>query len=582
VEFDEGYFSVILGESSTLDSDTFADDTGLWLEVAPNGQGALPRIQLTSVPSAISAETAYSVSGGVVDASEVRINGTTVISSDGSLQASASFNDLTDVPAGLDDGDDDSFAALLSCNEDNILQHDGAQWQCVDSSTLIIDASQLSGTVDISNLPVGDSENELMVGNAPDADTLADLDCADGEAAVYAGGSGTWECAAVAGGGGGLTLRFEFDEPNGTDFADSSGNGIVMSAIAGGQSAGSQGHSGNAVNFSGGGLMVAQGNAIPDGPYVTVESWVLPAVNLAGSQAIVEKSGAYSLKQQDGLVSFAVTAAKGDCTVSYPDPVVLGEWTYVSGYYNGREVVVTVGGDSAVSSCDKGPVEPSVGSAFFVGVENQSRSSPYFGFIDELRVWSTAPTDSRADYYGLFEDSDILTQAEMLQINRWGGMVGQKWERCYSMKDDGTSRQTWRNQCKTRGQNVMVAEMSNGKRIGAYTPHSWSQHNSQYRGYSGKSFLFSLTEMERLNIGTYYEYEIYNHTSYGPTYGNGHDIYFRGTMDQMSCRHPYAYGRAYPNSEWSNTNAGSQWLCGGNDYEVLTVANVEMFVISND
>jgi hypothetical protein len=46
---------------------------------------------------------------------------------------SGSYTDLSDVPAGLNDGDDDSFAAL-TCADGQLLQRAGASWICVDAA----------------------------------------------------------------------------------------------------------------------------------------------------------------------------------------------------------------------------------------------------------------------------------------------------------------------------------------------------------------------------------------------------------------------------------------------------------------
>ncbi|MEC8193704.1 MAG: proprotein convertase P-domain-containing protein [Myxococcota bacterium] len=86
-----------------------------------------------------------------------------------------SFLDLDDVPAGLEDGDDndDSFADLgASCTGDGIARWDATlgAWTCGD-----------------------------------DADALGALDCSDGQLAVWSADAGAWICDDASGGGGGST-----------------------------------------------------------------------------------------------------------------------------------------------------------------------------------------------------------------------------------------------------------------------------------------------------------------------------------------------------------------------------------------
>ncbi len=96
VDFTDGYYDVVLGETQALDNNVFTGDT-VWLGLAIDGGPELTRIPAVSVPYAIHAELATSVSGGIVDATEIRVDGTTVI--DGSGQLLTSTPHTTDASA---------------------------------------------------------------------------------------------------------------------------------------------------------------------------------------------------------------------------------------------------------------------------------------------------------------------------------------------------------------------------------------------------------------------------------------------------------------------------------------------------
>ncbi len=138
--FDVGYFSVPLGADAgnPLDLDLFAGDE-MWLGLSVDtGPELSPRVQLRSVPFAFraghaatadvatdalaadhatsadsatsattadSATTATNLSGGTVDATEVRIDGTVVIDSSGALQVTPAAHNhaAADVVSGLFD-----------------------------------------------------------------------------------------------------------------------------------------------------------------------------------------------------------------------------------------------------------------------------------------------------------------------------------------------------------------------------------------------------------------------------------------------------------------------------------------------
>jgi hypothetical protein len=134
VTAEQGYFSTALGATTPLDASVL-DGQPLWVELTVSGSPALsPRLPLRSVPYAVRAgvaESAGSVSGGVVNASEVQVNGATVIGSDGRVPFAA----LTGVPE-----DADSFAAL-SCSAGETLVATDTGWDCAPAAEPLDEAA---------------------------------------------------------------------------------------------------------------------------------------------------------------------------------------------------------------------------------------------------------------------------------------------------------------------------------------------------------------------------------------------------------------------------------------------------------
>lgn len=124
VELVRGYFAIRLGSGAPLDRDLF-DEEELWVSIGLDGGAPIgARQQLVSVPYAIvadhalhadsaghalTADEATSVSGGVVDATEIRVGGVTVIDEEGSFSG--------------------SLEALPGCDPDQILRWDDG-WVC--------------------------------------------------------------------------------------------------------------------------------------------------------------------------------------------------------------------------------------------------------------------------------------------------------------------------------------------------------------------------------------------------------------------------------------------------------------------
>ncbi len=168
VNADLGFYTVVLGENTPLDIDVF-DGTTLYLGVAVNGGAELPgRLPLISVPYAFragnadfadqadhaaTADAATSLAGGIVNATEVQINGVTVIDSSGTIDGSAIGGGVSDTLADL--GCSDGQLAIVS----------STTWTCVDESALVISAGQITGTLDILQLPMGTGNSNAAYGD---------------------------------------------------------------------------------------------------------------------------------------------------------------------------------------------------------------------------------------------------------------------------------------------------------------------------------------------------------------------------------------------------------------------------------
>ena len=167
VDFENGFYSLNLGEDESnnpLDDSIFAAYP-LWMELSVDGDALEPRHPIQSVPYANIAGTAESVDGGVVNASEVRIDDFTVIDTAGSWMGNPiNWNDLEGVPADIFDGDDDTQL-------------------------------QESEVEDYISNGIIDLFAESTVGGQSIV-TIAPSSCFDGEILVWDGTQGAWFCEA--------------------------------------------------------------------------------------------------------------------------------------------------------------------------------------------------------------------------------------------------------------------------------------------------------------------------------------------------------------------------------------------------
>ena len=189
VNFDAGVYSVILGASEPLDAEDFSGSP-LFLGITVGSTGELPqRLQINSVPYAVRALDATNVRGGVVEATEIRVGGNTVIDSTGTVTASVSWSDLTDIPTSVTEGSD--TLADLSCGTDEVAAYDGGAWVCASASGHAHAASDItSGFLSLDRIPVGSGADNVARGNhthefadlsgVASASQLPDLDALNG------------------------------------------------------------------------------------------------------------------------------------------------------------------------------------------------------------------------------------------------------------------------------------------------------------------------------------------------------------------------------------------------------------------
>ncbi|HCP47351.1 MAG TPA: hypothetical protein DIU15_15015 [Deltaproteobacteria bacterium] len=206
---DGGFYSVILGRFAPLDDLLFANGP-LWLQLTVDGNLLSPRQEMMPVPRALHATRAEHLDGGLVNASEISVGGSLVINSDGNWVGAAppvSWNELSDVPADLQDGDADtqlSDLEVLSIAQQSPLDlAPGSTLGGVDLSTgphtTSLPWSALTGVP--SGLDDGDQ----------DSDSLAALSCLPGESIVMTT-AGAWACVLM------------------DTFVDLDGDGVVDSA----------------------------------------------------------------------------------------------------------------------------------------------------------------------------------------------------------------------------------------------------------------------------------------------------------------------------------------------------------------
>ncbi|CAH3168587.1 unnamed protein product, partial [Porites lobata] len=171
---------------------------------------------------------------------------------------------------------------------------------------------------------------------------------------------------------------------------------------------------------------------------------------------------------------------------------------------------------------------------------------------------------------GLKQSTIVGNDASYLQyLSTWLKPVAQskssRWKRCWRASVDGWAASTFHSRCDNIGPTVTIIRVGGKYIFGGYTSLSWG--NCQYR-YDSQAFLFSLVNKPglapvKLPVYRNYGNAIYDCSSYGPTFGGGHDLFI---VDYASSNgNSYTYlGQAYsPPSGYSYGSSSTYTFLAG-------------------
>ena len=173
----------------------------------------------------------------------------------------------------------------------------------------------------------------------------------------------------------------------------------------------------------------------------------------------------------------------------------------------------------------------------------------------------------------LFKDSAIVKLDEKKMINDWIDPYNEKnitSELLFRTSVDGDNAATFHNKCNNKGPTITFIKTTAGKRIGGFTMVSWSSYGN-YRE-DKEAFIFALDTYQKFVQWRNFSYAIYDHSSYGPTFGGGFDLCVaNGCKSNTSsyCNSNYTYG--FYNS-YNLINTGNQSTSFQvDDYEVYLI-----------
>jgi hypothetical protein len=91
--------------------------------------------------------------------------------------------------------------------------------------------------------------------------------------------------------------------------------------------------------------------------------------------------------------------------------------------------------------------------------------------------------------------------------------------------------------CDSAESTLTVIRSTAGKVFGAYTPNYWGKNNGYIKDDKKEGFIFSLNHKTLHEIkNEKSQYAIYSKPTYGPTFGEGHDICISDQCQIRKCK----------------------------------------------
>jgi hypothetical protein len=160
---------------------------------------------------------------------------------------------------------------------------------------------------------------------------------------------------------------------------------------------------------------------------------------------------------------------------------------------------------------------------------------------------------------GDFPSSKLLKGADWANIKKWLGSEfnKKKMKLLFRGTKDGMTGQAFHTACNNKGATITILKTNHGKICGGFMDQPWKSTN-QYINTS-KAFLFSITEKKKFDVNqTYVGNAGYDHVSYGPTWGSGHDLTlqadFKGNAN-------YCNKNGYNFSGFAEMTGGYNFMC---------------------
>jgi hypothetical protein len=153
-----------------------------------------------------------------------------------------------------------------------------------------------------------------------------------------------------------------------------------------------------------------------------------------------------------------------------------------------------------------------------------------------------------------------------------------QWTLLYRGSDHGFGSSDFHSKCDGKSNTIAIIQTTDDFIFGGFTPITWDSISQYKPDTSGRSFLFSVQNPHNHDFGRIGlkdpRFAIDCHSSYGPTFGNGSDIYVANGCNANTSSYT-RLGIGYAN----NTGINEYQVFTGTQY--FTVKEIEVFTLTD-
>jgi hypothetical protein len=179
------------------------------------------------------------------------------------------------------------------------------------------------------------------------------------------------------------------------------------------------------------------------------------------------------------------------------------------------------------------------------------------------KIQSVNYIDNDQSSYQNLAETKILTDKGKLFVNKLIKQYALA-TLCYRATEHGFDSAKFHAACDNKGPTISIIQ-ANGRQFGGFTSLSW-KGNTGYQP-DKYAFLFSVDKERVFPIKEGGANAIYDSTGYGPTYGNGHDIYVASNSNQNTNSYTN-FGSGYKTYELGdNTQSAKEFFAGAYNFK---------------